>query len=152
MLRQRLNDTLKQSMKAKDSNTVRTLRLIIAAMKDRDIADRSKGNMDGIDEDGILSMLQSMIKQRHDSIEMYTKGGREELADTERQEITIIEQFLPQQLSDDEIGVVVKEAIAEIGADSIKDMGKVMGAIKAKYAGQMDFGKASQMVKTTLCG
>jgi hypothetical protein len=150
MLRQRLSDTLKQSMKAKQADTVRTLRLIMAALKDRDIAARPSGNSDGINDDEILSMLQSMIKQRHDSIELYSKGGREELADGERAEIIIIEQFLPQQFSDDEINDAVGGIIADLAASSIKDMGKVMAALKSKYAGQMDFGKASKLVKDRL--
>jgi hypothetical protein len=151
MLRQRLSDAYKESMKAKDSNGVRTLRLILAALKDRDIAARPSGNTDGIDEATILSLLQSMIKQRNDSIEMYVQGDRNELAEIERQEITIIEQFLPQQLSDEEINEAVGSAIAKLEASSIKDMGKVMGALKGQYAGQMDFGKAGKVVKDRLC-
>lgn len=150
MLRQRLSDAYKKAMKGKDTNGVRTLRLILAALKDRDIAARPSGNTDGIEDDGILSMLQSMIKQRHDSIEMYVKGDRQELADTEQQEIIIIEQFLPQQLSDDEINDAVSGIITELEAASIKDMGKVMSTLKEKFAGQMDFGKASKVVKDRL--
>lgn len=152
MLRAQLNDALKEAMKAKEEVCVRTLRLILAALKDRDIAARSNGNQDGIGDDEILGMLQSMIKQRHDSIEMYKQGGREDLAENEGAEVEIITKFLPQQMSDDEVAEAVKAIIGETGAESIKDMGKVMGALKAKYAGQMDFGKASQAVKTTLAG
>ena len=150
MLRDRLKDALKEAMKAKDEVGLRTLRLILAALKDRDIAARPSGNSDGIDEDEILGMLQSMIKQRHDSIEMYNQGSRDDLVAGEAAEIAVITQFLPQQLSDDEVAAAVATIIAETGAESIKDMGKVMGALKSRYAGQMDFGKAGQMVKATL--
>ncbi len=150
MLRQRLSDALKKSMKAKDTQCVRTLRLILAALKDRDIAARPSGNTDGIANDVILSMLQSMIKQRRDSIELYIKGNREELADIERQEITIIEQFLPVQLSDEEVDEALTATIDKLEASSIKDMGKVMAALKEQYAGKMDFAKASKKVKERL--
>jgi uncharacterized protein YqeY len=150
MLRDQLNDALKTAMKDKNEVGVATLRLILAALKDRDIAARSKGVADGIKDDEILSMLQSMIKQRRDSIEMYEKGGRLELAEQEAAEIAIIEGFLPKQLGDDEAAQAVDAVIADVGAESIKDMGKVMGALKAKYAGQMDFGKASALVKARL--
>jgi len=152
MLRDQLNDALKVAMKAKEEVCVRTLRLILAALKDRDIAARSSGNTDGIADEDILSMLQSMIKQRHDSIEMYKQGGRDDLAASESAEVEIISKFLPQQMSEEDVATAVATVISETGAESIKDMGKVMGALKAKYAGQMDFGKASQVVKTTLVG
>lgn len=150
MLRTRLKDALKEAMKAKDEVGLRTLRLILAALKDRDIAARPDGNTDGINDDAILGMLQSMIKQRHDSIEMYKQGGRDDLATGEAAEVKVISRFLPQQLSDDEVAAAVTTIIVETGAESIKDMGKVMGALKSKYAGQMDFGKAGQIVKATL--
>ncbi len=150
MLRTQINDALKEAMKSKDEVGIRTIRLILAALKDRDIGARSSGNTEGIDEEGILGMLQSMIKQRNDSIEMYKQGGRQDLADSEASEIGIITQFLPQQLNDDEVAAAVTTVIVETGAESIKDMGKVMGVLKSKYAGQMDFGKASQLVKATL--
>jgi len=150
MLRDQLNTALKEAMKAKDEVGLRTLRLILAALKDRDIAARPSGNTEGIGPDEILGMLQSMIKQRHDSIEMYKQGNREDLAASEAAEVSVITQFLPTQLSDDEIADAVAAAIAEIGADSIKDMGKVMGSLKSRYAGQMDFGKAGQLVKAAL--
>ncbi|MBC8240090.1 MAG: GatB/YqeY domain-containing protein [Alphaproteobacteria bacterium] len=150
MLRDRLKDALKEAMKAKDEVCLRTLRLILAALKDRDIAARPGGNSDGINEDEILSMLQSMIKQRHDSIEMYKQGGRDDLAAGEAAEVDIITQFLPQQLSEDEVAAAVVAVISATGAESIKDMGKVMSALKSTYAGQMDFGKAGQIVKATL--
>ena len=150
MLRQQISDALKSAMKDKDKCTTSTLRLVLAALKDRDIADRSKGNMDGLNDDGILSLLQSMIKQRRESITMYEKGGRMELAQGEAEEIAVIERFLPAQMSDDELKAAVAAAIEETGAESIKEMGKVMGALKQKYAGQMDFSKAGTAVKERL--
>jgi len=150
MLRARIDDALKTAMKAKEKHTVATVRLIMAALKDRDIAARSKGNGDGIDEDEILSMLQSMIKQRRESVEMYEKGGRAELAEQEADEIQIIQTFLPEQMDDDAVSAAVQEAISELSATSLKDMGKVMGALKEKFAGQMDFSKASAQVKVKL--
>ncbi|HEX2751894.1 MAG TPA: GatB/YqeY domain-containing protein [Alphaproteobacteria bacterium] len=152
MLRTRFQDQLKQSIHAKDEIAVSTLRLIIAAMKDRDIAARSKGNWEGISDDEILAMLQSMIKQRHESIRMYEVGGRQELADREASEIRIIQTFLPTQLSEDEVKAAIDAAVTEVSATGIKDMGKVIGALKTKYTGQMDFSKVSQLVKTRLTG
>ena len=150
MLRSQINDAYKTAMKQKEATAVATLRLIQAALKDRDIAARSKGNTEGISDDEVLSLLQSMIKQRRDSIEAYEKGGRMELAQQEAEEISIIEGFLPAQMSDEEIAAAVETVIADVEADSLKDMGKVMGALKERYAGQMDFGKASAAVKATL--
>lgn len=150
MLRARIDDALKTAMKAKETHTVATIRLIMAALKDRDIAARSKGNSDGISEDEILSMLQSMIKQRRESVEMYEKGGRAELAEQEAAEIVIIETFLPEQMDDKAVSAAIEEAIKEVGAGSLKDMGKVMGILKGKFAGQMDFSKASAGVKAKL--
>ncbi len=152
MLRTEFQEKLKQAQHAKDELTVGTLRLIIAAMKDRDIAARSKGNWDGISEDEILSMLQSMIKQRQESIKMYEIGKRQDLIDREASEIKIIESFLPKQLSDDEIKAVIGAVVTTVGATGIKDMGKVMAEIKGKYAGQMDMSKASALVKERLAG
>lgn len=150
MLRTRLSDALKTAMKAKEARAVSTLRLIHAALKDRDIAVRSNGNMDGISDEDILSLFQSMIKQRRESIDAYQRGGRMELAQKEAEEISIIEDFLPEQLSEEEITAAVGEAITEIGAANLKDMGKVMAALKQTYAGRMDFGKASSLVKAQL--
>ncbi|WP_448203273.1 GatB/YqeY domain-containing protein [Azospirillum sp. sgz302134] len=152
MLRTRLNDALKDAMRAKNQRAVSTVRLILAALKDRDIAARSRGVMDGIDETEMLSMLQSMIKQRGESIKMYEQGGRQELADQEREEIAVIEGFLPTQMSDEEVAAAVKAVAAEVGAASVKDMGKVMAELKARYAGQMDFAKVSGVVKQQLSG
>ena len=150
MLRTRLSDALKTAMKGKDAPTVSTLRLIMAALKDRDIAARGKGNKDGIPEEEILGLLQSMIKQRHDSIALYEKGGRMELAQQEAEEIAIIEEYLPQQMSDDDIAAAIDVVIEDAGAATLKDMGKVMAGLKEKHAGSMDFSMASAMVKERL--
>ncbi len=150
MLRQQLNDKLKSAMLAKDARMVSTIRLILAALKDRDIAARSRGVMDGIGDEEILSMLQSMIKQRRESISLYEQGGRLELAQQEQDEIAIIETFLPKQMDDAETSEAVRAVIAEIGAAGIKDMGKVMAALKERFAGRMDFTKASATTKREL--
>lgn len=139
-------------MVEKDTHAVSTIRLIMAALKDRDIAARTQDKPDGIGEDEILSMLQSMVKQRRDSIDMYEQGGRLELAEQEKQEIVIIERFLPKQMSEDEITGVVSALIEEIGATGLKDMGNTMSALRERYAGQMDFAKASAIVKARLAG
>ena len=152
MLRQQLNDALKAAMLGKDARTVSTVRLILAALKDRDIAARPKGVADGIADDEIRQMLQSMIKQRRESITMYDQGGRPELAKQEADEIVIIEKFLPKQMDEAAITQAVKAAIAETGAGGIKDMGKVMAALKASHAGTMDFAKAGAVVKKELGG
>lgn len=152
MLRQQLNDALKAAMLGKDARTVSTVRLILAALKDRDIAARPKGVADGIGDDEIRQMLQSMIKQRRESITMYEQGGRPELAKQEADEIVIIEKFLPKQLDEAAITQAVKAAIAATGAGGIKDMGKVMAELKAKHAGTMDFAKAGAVVKKELGG
>ncbi len=150
MLRTRLSDALKAAMKERNERSVSTLRLILAALKDQDIAARGKGNKEGLSDDQILSLLQSMIKQRRDSIKLYEQGGRMELAQREAEEIAVIEEFLPEQMSDDEMAAVITGIIGEVGAESLKDMGKAMGALKEQYAGHMDFAKASAMVKERL--
>lgn len=150
MLRAQLTDALKVAMKAKSERAVSTVRLILAALKDRDIAARTKGNPDGITDDEIRQMMQNMIKQRRESMALYEQGGRCELAQQEAEEITIIEGFLPKQLSDSDIQAAAKALIAEIGAQGIKDMGRTMAAMKQRYAGQMDFSKASLVVKQLL--
>ena len=150
MLRARIDAALKTAMKAKEKHTVGTVRLIMAALKDRDIAARSKGNNDGVGEDEIFSMLQSMVKQRRESVEMYEKGGRAELAEQEAGEIKIIQTFLPKQMDEAEVSAAVQEAISDFSATSLKDMGKVMGALKEKFAGRMDFSKASAQIKAKL--
>ena len=150
MLRARLSDALKGAMKAKDSLRVSALRLIIATLKDRDIAARTKGDSEGISHGEILQMLQTMIRQRHESIAAYEQGGRLELAQQEEKEIAVIKEFLPPQLGAQEMREAVENEIAEIGATGLKDMGRTMAALKAKYAGRMDFGKASGIVKELL--
>ena len=149
-MREELNKSLKDAMKAKDTEALTTLRLILAALKDRDIAARSKGQADGISDEDILLMLQTMVKQRRESIKMYEQGGRLELAQSEQAEIDVIERFLPKQLDDAEIAAKIDELIAELGAESLKDMGKVMGEMRSRYAGQMNFGTASALVKQKL--
>lgn len=151
-MREAITKALKEAMRGKDDRAVSTMRLILAALKDRDIAARAKGNSGGISDDEILQMLQSMVKQRRDSIEMYEKGGRLELAEGEREEIAVIERFLPKQMSDEEIDTAVRDVIREMGADGLKQMGAVMGELRTRYAGQMDFGKASPIVKSVLSG
>ncbi len=150
MLREQIAESLKTALKGRDEIAVATLRLILAALKDRDIAARTKGSDDQIGNDDILPMLQTMVKQRRESIELYEKGGRLELAERERAEIEIIQRFLPKQLADEEIRTVVEQTIAEVGAASLKDLGRVMTALREGYAGQMDFGKASGIAKAQL--
>ncbi len=149
MLRDDLQSGLKAAMLAKDSVTTGALRMIIAGMKEKDVDARSKGKEKASDEE-LMSMMQTMIKQRNDSIKMYVEGNRPELAEKEKAEITIIEKFLPKQMSESEMENAIKILIAEVGATSMKDMGKVMGALKSKYAGQMDFGKANGLIKAIL--
>jgi hypothetical protein len=150
MLRARLNDDLKIALKAKEKLAVATLRLILAALKDRDIAARGKGNCDGVGEDEILELLQKMVRQRRESIEAYSNGGRQDLADREAAEIEVIKRFLPKELDEAEVRSAIDQTIGELEASSIKDMGKVIGTLKERYAGRMDFGKASQLVKERL--
>lgn len=152
MLRTELSQSLKDAMRAKDAPAVSTVRLILAALKDRDIAARGDGKPDGVSDEEILQLLQKMIKQRQESIKMYEEGGRVELAAREQSEIDIINRFLPQQFSEAEIKAEVDKVIAEIGAASVKDMGRLMGELRGRYAGQMDFGKASGIAKTRLMG
>ena len=150
MLRDRLSDALKGAMKAKDSRRVSALRLMLATLKDRDIAARTRGEAEGISEDEILSMLQTMIRQRRESIAAYEQGGRPELARQEEEEIAVIEEFLPPRLGAQEMRKAIEEEIAELGAAGLKDMGRTMAALKAKYAGRMDFAEASGIVKQLL--
>ena len=151
MLRQDINEALKTAMKAKDSRATSTLRLILAALKDRDIAARGEpGAENGISDDAILEMLQKMIKQRLDSIEQYSKGNRPDLVQQEQEEIEIIKGFLPKQMSEDEVNAAIDAVCKDVGAGCIKDMGKTMGALKERYAGRMDFTRAAQLVKQRL--
>ena len=150
MFRSQLSDALKDAMRAKEACAVSTLRLILAALKDRDIAARGKGNSDGIGEGEILDLLQKMVRQRHEAIELYRKGARQDLVDRETAEIEVIQRFLPKQMDEAEVRSAVQEVIAELEAATIKDMGRVMGALKERYAGRMDFAKASVLVKVRL--
>ncbi len=151
MLRQDINEALKTAMKAKDRRATATLRLILAALKDRDIAARGTGGDDsGISDDTILDMLQKMIRQRHESMEQYEKGNRPDLVAQESEEIEIIRRFLPKQMDEAETAEAIGAVIEELGAASIKDMGRTMAALKERCAGRMDFTKAAQMVKTRL--
>ena len=147
-MRERFTEELKTAMKAGEKTRVATIRLITAALKDRDIEARGQGKT--LSDDDILALLQKMIKSRQESVEIYDKAGRSELADAERAEIAIIQSFLPAQMSDADVAAAIDAAIAETGAASIKDMGKVVGALKAKFSGRMDFGKASPAVKAKL--
>lgn len=150
MLREKLTEAMKEAMRAKDQASLGTIRLIIAKLKDVDIAARTEASREGVADDKILSMMQSMIKQRNESIALYEKGGRTDLAEKEKAEIAVIERFLPQQMDETAVEAAVREAIAAAGATSVKDMGGVMAALKGKYAGQMDFAKASAAVKKAL--
>ncbi len=150
-MRERVSAALKDAMRSKEADRLSTLRLINAAIKDKDIAARGSGDDEaGVSNDDILAILGRMVKQRQESARAYEEGGRLELAEKELAEIKIIEEFLPKQLTEEEAASAVDAAIAEVGAESIRDMGKVMGALKAKYTGRMDFGKAGPMVKDRL--
>ena len=149
-MRTRLQTSLKEAMKAKDASRLSTLRLINAAIKDKDIALRGDGNDDGVGDGDVLQILGKMVKQRQESARAYEEGGRLELAEQEQAEIAVIEDYLPRQLSEKEVAEAVDAAIAEAGADSIRDMGRVMGALKGKYAGRMDFGAVGPLVKDRL--
>ena len=149
-LRERINADLKEAMKAQDKRRISTLRLITAAFKDRDIQSRGTGRDDTPAEADLQAVLMRMIKQRKESAVTYDQGGRPELAEAERAEIVIIEDYLPRQMAEDEIRAAVKAAIAAIGAASLKDMGRVMAALKEKYAGQMDMARAGQVTRDLL--
>jgi uncharacterized protein YqeY len=150
MLREKINDAMKVAMKAKEMETLGTIRMVMAKLKDLDIAARTAESRDGIKDEQILTMLQGMIKQRRESIALYEKGNRADLAAKEAAEITVIERFLPQQMDEAAIKDAISAAIASTGAASIKDMGKVMGELKKAYTGQMDFAAAGVLVKETL--
>ena len=150
MLRTQITDAMKEALRAKDERTLATTRMIIAKMRDLDIAARPKGNADGIGTDEILAMLQGMVKQRRESIVMYEKGGRSDLVQQESEEIAVIERFLPQQMDEAAIDAAIAKIVASTGAASIKDMGKVMGELKKAYTGQMDFALAGARVKAKL--
>jgi uncharacterized protein YqeY len=150
MLREAFAERLKEAMRAKDTRTVSAVRMILAALKDRDIAARGTGNTAGIPDAEILRLLQGMVKQRRESIALYRQGNRPELAAQEEQEIAVIESFLPQQMSDEEIAAAAREAIAETGAAGVRDMGKVMGVLRERHAGVIDMARAGAVVKQLL--
>lgn len=150
-LRGKITADMKAAMKAKDALRLSTLRLIQSAIKDRDIAARTQADAgDGVSEDEILSLLQKLVKQREDSAKTYDEAGRPELAQKERAEIAILRDYLPRPMSEAETGVAVAALIDELGAGGMKDMGRVMGALKERYAGRMDFGRANAVVKNQL--
>jgi uncharacterized protein YqeY len=151
MLREDINEAVKDAMRAKDERKLSTLRMVSSTIKNADIEARGQSKPPLTDAD-LLGVLQKMIKQRQESVELYEKGGRAELAAQEREEIAIISGYLPKQMSEADVKGAITAAIAETGASGIKDMSKVIGALKAKYAGQMDFGKASGLVKAALTG
>ena len=148
-MRQRFTEAMKEAMKGGDKRRLSTVRMIQAALKDKDIEARGAGKGQASEEE-IFGLLQKMIKQRQESIAIYEQAGRKELADQEREEVAVIQSFLPQQMDEAETRAAVEAAVAETGAASMKDMGKVVGALRARYAGRMDFGRASALVKELL--
>ncbi|HCI48396.1 MAG: hypothetical protein UX60_C0023G0003 [Berkelbacteria bacterium GW2011_GWA2_46_7] len=150
MLRNTLNAAMKESMKSGDKERLSAIRLILANVKQKDIDVRVTGNMEGISDTQILQVLQTMIKQRRDSIDLFDKGNRPDLIEKEQVEIAVIESFLPQQMTDAEIETAIRQAIQEMAAKTPQDMGRVMACLKDLYAGKMDFGKASLLVKQKL--
>src|ERR1700744_294147 len=149
-LREQFNEQMKEAMKAKDTRRLSTLRMVLAAIKDKDIAARTETSREGISDDDVLGLLGKMIKQREESAEAFDKGGRPEMAAAEREEVTIIRSFMPKQMSPEESRAAIQAVITDVGAASMKDMGKIMAALKERHAGQMDFGKASGTVKELL--
>lgn len=149
-MRERVNSALKQAMKDKAAARLSTLRLINAAIKDRDIAARGEGRDEGVGDAEVMAILGKMVKQRQESARVYEEGGRLDLSERELAEVTVIEEFLPRQLTDEEVDAAIAAAIAAVGASSIRDMGKVMGELKARYTGQMDFGAVGAAIKTRL--
>jgi uncharacterized protein YqeY len=149
-LREKLTEAMKDAMKAKDAKRLATVRMMLAALKDKDIAARTETSRDLLGDDDILGLLAKMIKQREESATVYVQGGRPELAENEKAEIAIIREFMPKQMDEADARAAIAAVVAEVGATSVKDMGKVMAALKERYAGQMDFGKASGQVKDAL--
>jgi uncharacterized protein YqeY len=151
VLRDDINNALKEAMKAKNERAVSTLRMVNSSLKNADIEARGSGKPPLGDAE-VLGLLQKMIKQRQESVELYQKGGRDDLVKQEQEEIAIISAYLPKQMSEDEMKAAIEAAVAETGATAMKDMGKVIAVLRGKYAGQMDFGKASGLVKARLAG
>lgn len=152
MLREQVTEALKAAMRDRDTETVSTIRMILAGIKDKDIAARPSGNTSGIGDPEILSLLQSMVKQRRESIALYRQGGRADLVAKEEGEIAVIERFLPAQMDAAAVDAAIASAISETGAQAVKDMGKVIGLLKSKYSGQMDFSTVGPLVKSKLGG
>ena len=149
-LRAQVMQAMKDAMKSGDKARLSTIRLMQSAIKDKDIASRTDGRNEGIPDSEILELFSKMVKQRRESAELYQKGDRPDLVEKEQAEIAVLEEFMPKQMDDAETKAAIEAIVAEVGATSVKDMGKVMGALKAKYAGQMDFGKAGAVVKAVL--
>ncbi|MCC7320247.1 MAG: GatB/YqeY domain-containing protein [Rubellimicrobium sp.] len=149
-LRERINSAIKEAMKAREADRLSTLRLVNAAFKDRDIAARGEGSDEPVGEEALVALLGKMVRQRQESARLFLEGGRVELAEKERAEIRVIEEFLPRQLSPEEVGEAIGAAIAETGAESIRDIGRVMAALKARHAGQMDFGQVGGLLRARL--
>lgn len=150
-LRDSINESIKDAMRAKEALRLSTLRLVSAAIKDRDIAARSEDRCDGIGDDEILSLLVKMVKQREESAKTYEDNGRPELAERERAEIEIVREFMPTPLSEAEVNKVIEDIMSETEATGLKDMGKIMGRLKTDYAGRIDMGKAGKIVRGHLC-
>ncbi|MES1991717.1 MAG: GatB/YqeY domain-containing protein [Pseudomonadota bacterium] len=149
-LRAQITQAMKDAMKSGDKPRLSTIRLMQSAIKDKDIASRTDGRNDGVSDADLLELFSKMVKQRRESADMYEKGGRADLVASEKAEIAVLEEFMPKQMSEAETKAAVAAVVAELGAASVKDMGKVMAALKTKYAGQMDFGKAGAVVKVAL--
>ncbi len=149
-MRRQFDEALKAAMRARDMRAVSTMRLILAALKDRDIAERGKGNSEGLSDQQVLALLQSMVRQREESIKLYEQGGRQDLADDERAEIGIIQEFLPQPLDEQQTAAAVEAIVSEVGAVSIKDMGRVMALLKERHAGCIDLARAGALVRARL--
>ena len=150
MIREKLQNDIKDAMRAKDEAALSALRMILAGIKHNDIEARAKGQPDGLKDEEILSLMQTMIKQRRESMNMYEQGNRPELVQKEAAEIKVIEGFMPKQMNDDEIAAAINALKTEIGAKDIKDMGRLMNELKTRFVGKMDFGKASPLVKAAL--
>tara|TARA_B100001123_G_scaffold317808_1_gene356142 strand:+ start:138 stop:599 length:462 start_codon:yes stop_codon:yes gene_type:complete len=149
-LREKINEQFNTALKSQNKTLVSTLRLVLAAIKERDIANRTKDKKNAVNDDEIIKVLRKMKKQRQDSVDLYKKGGRQELSEIEEAEIKVLDSFLPKQLSDDETKKICKEIIKSLGASSLKDMGKIMGMLKQKYSDSIDFSKVNVIVKGLL--
>ena len=149
-LREKINKQFNTALKSQNKTLISTLRLVLAAIKERDIANRTKDKKDAVSDAEIIKVLRKMKKQRQDSMDLYKKGGREELSEVEEAEIKVIDSFLPKQLSDEETKKICKEIIKSLGASSLKDMGKIMGSLKQKYSDSIDFSKVNIIIRELL--